>query len=73
MNEELVNFISKYLEYFVLLEPDAPQLRDKIQSDFMKIPSIESVVFGEGEPFTFIKVLDNNGNVGTWSFSGVEK
>lgn len=73
MNEELVNFISKYFEYFVALEPDAPQLRSRVREDLMKIPSVESVIFGEGEPMPFIKVFDNNGNVGTWSFSGNEQ
>lgn len=73
MNEEVVKFITDYIKYLVLFEPDAPQLRDKVKKDLLKLPEVREVIFGEGEPFTFIKITDNYENVATWTFSGEEK
>ena len=69
MNEEVVEFITKYLKYFVLFEPDAPQLREKIKSDFLKLPNIREVIFNGIESLEYIKVIDNNENIATWTFT----
>jgi hypothetical protein len=72
MEHGIQELITEYINKNVLFENDTPEFRNKIAVDIMQMPSITEVQISDATPIESIKVIDTEGNVGTWTITRTE-
>jgi hypothetical protein len=72
MEHGIQELITEYINKNVLFENDTPEFRNKIVVDIMQMPSITEVQISDAHPIESIKVIDTEGNVGTWTITRTE-
>jgi hypothetical protein len=72
MEHGIQELITEYINKNVLYAQDTPEFRNKIANDIMRIPSVKEVQISEATPIEFIKVIDIDENVGTWTITRTE-
>lgn len=67
MTDNTKQFVTDYINYLVLFEPDSIEIREKIKKDFLRLPGVRNVIILPEEPLDNITIICDDERKINWN------